>query len=93
MRTAWAVAPLGLVATMFSTVVPPVTGMVNEKLPSAAAVPEAAVVVKSPSVLVASTSIRLPGTLVPATVTVPLTAELSAGLVTVRLVWPWVWVM
>ena len=78
---------------MFSTVVPGVTGTVNEKLPFVSAVPEAAVVEKSPSTLVASTSMRLPGTLVPATVTLPTTAELSAGLVTVRLVWPWVWVM
>ena len=65
--------------------------MVDENEPSAAAVPDAAVVVRLPSVLVASTSIRLPGALVPATVTVPVTGALSAGLVTVRLVWPWVW--
>ena len=44
-------APLGLVATMVSTVVPPVTGMVKAKFPPASAAPDAAVVEKSPSVL------------------------------------------
>ena len=78
---------------MFSTVVPRGDGDGEREPAVGGGRPEAAVVVKSPSVFVASTSIRLPGTVVPATVAVPLTAELSAGLVTVRLVWPCVCVM
>ena len=55
-------------ATVLSTHVPPVSGMVSEKAPLAPAVVECVVVVKLVSVLVAATVTLLPGAVVPVTV-------------------------
>jgi hypothetical protein len=82
-RTSRAVAPEGLVATMLSTVVPPVSGTVRLKAPSGPAVVVWTVVLVLSSRLEAATAIELPGADVPATSTLLPTAELSAGEVTV----------
>ena len=54
-RLTCAVAPVGLTATMFSTVVPPVTATATLNDPSAAATVEAVVVCEFWSVFVAAT--------------------------------------
>src|SRR5216683_3455558 len=88
-RCTCAVAPAGLTATTFSTVVAPVTATLRLKLPSGWAGPLTVVVWLLLSVLVAATSIVFPGIDVPVTDTgEPDTAELLAGAVTVRLVCP-----
>src|ERR1700730_13633353 len=88
-RCTCAVAPAGLTATTFRTVVPPVTGTLRLKLPSGCTGPLTVVVWLLVSVLVAAMSIVLPGTDVPVTMTgEPDTAELLAGAGTVRLGWP-----
>ena len=78
MRTARAVPPLLLVATMLSTVVPPVSGigMLNAPLAGTVAVRVSEV---WSSWLTALTVIVLPGVLVPTTVVEPVAAERSAG--------------
>ncbi len=86
-RWAWAVAPWPLVATTSRTMVPPWTGTSALQLPSAAAVVVTRVLAESASVLVADTSMVLPGAEVPRTVTgEAVTGVLSGGSVTVRVV-------
>jgi len=81
------VAPLGLVATTSSTIVPPSMGTSALQLPSAAAVVVTTVLAESASVLVADTSTVLPGAEVPRTVTgEAATGVRSGGSVTVRAV-------
>ena len=91
-RRAWAVPPLGLTATTFRTLVPPVipTSTLNE--PSPPAVVETTVVAEFASVFVAATWTAFPGAVVPVTVTgEEVTDALSAGLVTVSGVVPACW--
>ena len=89
-RWTWAVPPVGLTATMLSTLVPPVIGTSMLKEPSEAAGAETTVVAELASVFVAATYTVLPAAVVPLTVTgEPVTEAWSSGLVTVRLVLPW----
>src|SRR5260370_37901972 len=79
-RCTCAVAPAALTATTFSTVVPPVTATLRLKLPSGWTGPLTVVVGLLLSALGAATSIVVPGTDVPVTLTgEPDTAELLAG--------------
>ena len=86
-RTARAVPPLLLVATMLSTVVPPVSGIGMLNAPLAGTVTVRVSDVWS-SWLTALTVTVLPGVLVPTTVVEPVAAERSAGAVTVSAVVP-----
>ena len=90
-RVASAVAPLGLVATMFRNERPPISGTSNEKDPSGAAVPVTTVVFESSSTFVAAIRIVLPGADVPLTVTGLVTIVRSTGVATVSVVWPCAW--
>ena len=88
MRTSRPVAPSALVATTFSTNVPPVSGTSTLNAPSGPAVAGVIVVAVFSSVFDAATRMRLPGAVVPATVTVAPTSLRSAGEVSVRGVSP-----
>jgi hypothetical protein len=82
-RVTTAVAPFGLVATTFNTVVPAitVTGVLNAPLASGEAV--TLVVWNEVSIFVAAIEFALPGDVVPATWTWPVaTLDPSSGAVT-----------
>ena len=86
-RTARAVPPARLVATMLSTVVPPVSGTSTLNAPSAPAVVERVSELWS-SWLTALTTTVLPGALVPVTWTDSAAGVRSVGAVTVSGVVP-----